>query len=277
MENNYFDIPALSKSQLKQYRSDNPTAFWLSSVLNPNYKPITITDQMAFGQLVHLMVLEPARFGEEYIINDGLGLMRRNKKWQEAQFAEQKTIITTEELSRATNMAKALSSFEIIRKLLDGIIAEHTYTWDDKEWLLPCKSRLDAIRNTEKDGLYVIDYKTTGNMDSVERYIDKGGYHFDAGFYSRAIQNKYGKPPSKFFFILQSTGEGEENWIKVKCVEGAMLDGCQVAVHHAGMEVSRRYKLWQNQDASAWLPNIKVEEWVVSPWLDKEIAENIGD
>ena len=92
---NYFNVPALSKSQVKQWRPDNPIQFWRNCVFNPEYAPITPTDAMIRGQLIHLIVLEPHRFEEEYEINDKLGKSRTNVKWQDAQDATDKTIITT--------------------------------------------------------------------------------------------------------------------------------------------------------------------------------------
>ena len=268
----YFALPALSKSQVKHWRSDNPLEFWRHCIFNPKHEPVEMSDAMAFGKLAHALLLTPEIVQAEFEVREDLGKTRANKKWIEAQQQTDKTIVSTPEVDKATAMAKAFSQYEIYRELLSGGISEQPYTWNDAEWG-PCKSKLDRIKNTS-EGIYVIDYKTTGQIDQATRFIDTMRLHYDVGFYNRAIKVKYGKPIAKFVFIFQSTKEGEEHLIKVKAVSGAQLGGCDIATEEAVRQIRTRYALHLKGDATAWLPQPNITEFALSPWIDKEIADS---
>jgi hypothetical protein len=276
MQQGYFEKPALSKSQIKRFSADNPLEFWRNSPLNPAYKPDAMTDAMAQGKLSHLLTLEPQNLAQEFLVRDDLGKSRKNKAWQAAQAEAVQTIVNTEEVERATAMATAISQYQICRDLLTGIRVEREYCWHDKKYGIDCKAKLDAIKNT-KEGMYIIDYKTTGQVAQIERFIDRGGFQFDVGFYSRAAEVLYGKKPVKFFFLIQSNKDGEENLIKIKCVQGPMLDACYIATESAINQIVDRYKRWKSGDKTAWLPDISIQDWEISPWLDREIADGLTE
>ena len=271
----YFSTPALSKSQIKQYNPRNPSKFWTSCTFNPNRKDIELNDAMVQGQLYHACLFERAKVMDMFVVNDGLGKMRSNKKWQAAQAETEKTIITTEELNRATMMIEAMQKHQIIKDLLSTGFNEQPFFWHDETWDIDCKAKLDHIHNTE-EGIYVIDYKSTGKIDENTRYIDKGGVQYDVGFYARAVMAKYKQPMKKFIFIYQSTKEGEENDIRIKVVEGPQLEACIIATDCIVREIVAKIKEWQKTKSEAiWLPEIVAEPFEVSPWYDKSLAEMI--
>ena len=183
-------------------------------------------------------------------------------------------------------MAEALYKHEIIRKILSDGKVEKPYTWYDEEWNIPCKMMTDYEKNTA-EGLYCIDDKTTSIMDRVISHIDKNSFHYDVGFYSRGIKAKYGLPLAKFIFIFQSTGEGEENNIRIKVVEGCQLEACEIETNRVVREIVPRLRAWQDDQTKApqyrdiidkiWLPEVTAETWEVSPWFDRKIAENIQE
>lgn len=294
----YFSIPALSKSQIKNWDPHNPMAFWLQSAFNPNKADEEFGDYLVRGKLYHMMLLQPELVDANFEVNDEGGKLRINKKWQLLQAATKKLIVTSEELDRAKKMMLAFSRHEILRKLVSGGVIEKPFTWQDEEWGIPCKMRLDYLKNTT-EGIYVIDYKTMSkDMDMNTRSIDKSGCQYDAGFYSRGIKAKYGKPINKFIFIYQNAKEDEENMIRVKVVEGAQLEACEIATAQAVKQIAPRIKAWQEANAvvcaevdpvkhaeevakredaklRCWLPEIEAETWEVSSWFDRDIAEAI--
>jgi hypothetical protein len=296
-DDKYFSIPALSKSQIKNWDPYNPMAFWLQSAFNPMKAPEEFGDYLVTGKLYHMLLLQPELVEANFEVNYELGKSRINKKWQAAQAAIKKLLISSEELATAKKMMVAFSRHEILRKLVSGGVIEKPFSWHDKEWDIPCKMRLDYLKNTT-EGIYVIDYKTTSVMDTVTRSIDKNGFHLDVGFYSRGIKAKYGQELKKFIFIFQSTKEDEENNIRVKVVEGQQLIACEIATEQVVKQVVPRIKAWQaaskivlaevdpvlaakEKEAKeaamlkCWLPNFEAEIWEVSPWFDKELAEDI--
>lgn len=270
----YFELKALSKSQLRKWRPDNPLEFWNNCILNPEKKPDELhTDASDFGKLSHCLLFEPEKVKTEFEVRDDLGLSRKNKKWQAAQAEIEGTIITSGELAKTTKMIDAISHYELYRKLLEGIQPERPYQWHDEEWEVACKCKVDAIKNT-KEGIYIIDYKTTSQLDSLLWSIDKGKFQYDIGFYNRMVKIKYDVSCKKFIFIFQSTKEDEEHLIKVMSVEGADLESCEYAVDITVRQIMERYKRWQNGDKTAWLPKPEIIKWDrFSNSFDKELAD----
>jgi len=294
----YFKIAALSKSQIKNWNHFNPLDFWHESAFNPNKAPELAGDYVVTGKLFHMMLLQRELVDSNFEVNDELGKSRINKKWQAAQLASAKLLISSEELDRATKMVDAISKHEILRTLLSGLTIEKPFTWHDKEWDIPCKMRLDGLKNTS-EGIYVFDYKTTSIMGQNISYIDKGGFQYDIGFYSRGIQAKYGQPLKKFIFIFQSTKEGEEHLIRLKVVEGPHMTACEIATDLAVRQIVPRIKAWQSANSvicaetdaekykaeleakeaamlKCWLPYLEAESWEVSPWFDRALAEDLN-
>ena len=274
-ENKYFSVPGLSKSQIKYWDSHNPTKFWDICTFNPNRKKVEPNDAMVQGQLYHAFLWERDKVLDMFEVHDDLGKMRSNKKWTEAQKNTKKTIITTEELNHGTRLVDALLKHQVIRDLIDAGTNEKEYFWHDKAWDIDCKAKLDCIKNTT-EGIYVIDYKSTSQMDKMQ-FIDKGGFQYDVGFYARAVMAKYGLPLVKFFFIFQSTKDGEENDIRIKVVEGAHLEACAIATDCAVREIVPKIKEYlAKPEEKIWLPDIKPEPFEISPWYDREMANKIN-
>ena len=94
----YFSSPALSKSQIKDWDSRNPARFWRSSVFNPFRKDKKETNYTAEGHLLHAYLFERSKVLDMFEIQDGLGKLRSNKKWIDAQAQTKKPIISTEEI-----------------------------------------------------------------------------------------------------------------------------------------------------------------------------------
>jgi hypothetical protein len=226
---------------------------------------------MVQGQLFHACLFERDKVLDMFEVNDGLGKLRSNKKWQEAQSKTKKAIISTDELNHATRMVEALNKHEIVRDLLSGGVEEKPFFWEDKEWGIACKAKLDLLKNTE-EGLYTIDYKTTGKINENTRYIDKANLQYDVGFYSRAVKVKYGKPLAKFIFLFQSSKEGEENDIRIKVVESHHLEACEIATDKAVREIVPKIQEYLKEPKEQiWLPNVVAESFECSPYwnIDK--------
>ena len=118
----YFAHKALSKSQIRNWRADNPLQFWNNSVLNPNKIEDEMTDAMVFGSLTHAMLFEREKVNDMFVVIDGLGKSRDTQKWRKAQADEEKKIITTEEREKAEKngqgdtVISALQGYTVRRK-----------------------------------------------------------------------------------------------------------------------------------------------------------------
>lgn len=212
----YFSIPAISASQIKAF-DKGAYWFWKSSPFNPDRIKEEDSDAMMFGKLAHCMLLEPEKVQEEFEVAD-FGKSRTNKKYAEMKAASSKTLVTAEEYERAQLMIDEIGKHPLARAIINGATAEMPYFWIDEATNLYCKCKIDAIKRT-KNGIVVIDYKTSSDIQGVLNWPQKLQYPLQADFYSRAVEKKYGEKPCEFVFIIQSNKPGEEDVIAVANVE----------------------------------------------------------
>ena len=198
----YFALKALSASQIKQY-DKGAYWFWKSSPFNPDKEPEKASDALSFGKLCHCMLLEPDEVKNRFEVVD-FGKTRTNKKYADAvaQYPG-KEIVNQDEMNQAEKMIYEIGQHPLASRIIAGATAEMPYTWTDKETGLPCKCKIDAIKRT-KNGIVVIDYKTSSDIQSVLNWPQKLQYPLQAEFYSRAVKEKYGEDPCEFIFIIQS-------------------------------------------------------------------------
>ena len=220
----YFGVKALSASQIKQF-DHGAYWFWKSSPYNPDKESDKETDALVFGKLCHCLLLEPTHFKNEYQVVD-FGATRKNKKYEAAKEENPgKIIINQDELDRAMAMIQKIKEHKLASVILDGATAEMPFMWTDKESGMPCKAKLDAIKRT-KNGIVVIDYKTSSDIEGLLNWPQKLQYPLQAEFYSRAVEAKYGEKPCEFVFIIQSNKPGEED---IVCVANVEYETQQVA------------------------------------------------
>lgn len=268
----YFEKIAISKSQLKLWDNRNPYRFWQACVWNPKRPKFEETDFTVAGKLRHMMLFEPAKVTENFEVNDGLGISRKNKSWKAAQVKSEKLFVTTEETKEAAESTQALLKQAKIQDLLKYARKEAPFFWQDEEYSLPCKMKTDAESLTTDGKIICIDLKTT-SMD-IPEYIDKNGYQFEIGFYTRGLELKYKKPCEEFVHIIQSTKEPHN--IRVKITRGAMLEAARFEVDETIKQIIPFLAEWQKtHDEAVWLPDVKEEEFEFSPWYDRALSAKL--
>lgn len=199
IEKSYFNIPALSSSGINTFLNKSPKHFWATSPFNPKKVEIEKTDDMVFGSLCHLLLLENEKFQETYAIAPNVDKRTKEGKATLETFKpEGKEIITQEMFDHALHCVNALKSDNAAFKLLKNGFAEELVTWEEDG--LACKAKLDYCRN----GL-VIDYKTTSSAseDEFRASLVKYGYHRQDYWYRKAYKVKFGKDPVGMCFIVQ--------------------------------------------------------------------------
>ena len=264
-DDEYFALKAISASQIKQY-DKGAYWFWKSSPFNPDKEPEKASDALVFGKLCHCMLLEPDAVAERFEVVD-FGKTRTNKKYAEAQeMFPGKEIVNQEEMDRAKLMIEEIGKHPLASRIIAGATAEMPYVWTDKETGLPCKCKIDAIKRT-KNGIVVIDYKTSSDIQSVLNWPQKLQYPLQAEFYSQAVKEKYGEEPCEFIFIIQSNKEGEEDVIAVANVEyDTGLVAKDIVKSHMN-SIATRLKLWnESQDKSIWAAYPNRVEMRYSNW-----------
>lgn len=264
-DDEYFALKAISASQIKQY-DKGAYWFWKSSPFNPEKAPEKASDALAFGKLCHCMLLEPDEVEKRFMVVD-FGKTRTTKKYTEAvETYLGFEVVTQDEMDRAKKMIEEIGKHPLASRIIAGATAEMPYTWTDKETGLPCKCKIDAIKRT-KNGIVVIDYKTSSDIQSVLNWPQKLQYPLQAEFYSQAVKEKYGEDPCEFIFIIQSNKEGEEDVIAVANVEyDTGLVAKDIVKSHMN-SIATRLKLWnESQDKSIWAAYPNRVEMRYSNW-----------
>lgn len=261
----YFGVKAISASQIKQY-DRGAYWFWKTSPYNDEKGPEQETDALVFGKLCHCLLLEPDHLHNEYAVVD-FGASRKNKKYETAKEENPgKIVITQNELDRAMKMIENVKAHSLASMILDGATAEMPFMWTDKETGMPCKAKLDAIKRT-KNGIVVIDYKTSSEIDGLLNWPQKLQYPLQAEFYSRAVEAKYGQRPCEFVFIIQSNKEGEEDIVCVANVEYETQEVAKSIVDFHMQAIKEKLKLWEEtHDKNLWAAYPNRVEMRYSNW-----------
>jgi hypothetical protein len=152
------------------------------------------TKPMAFGVAIHTAVLEPERFGDEYVMFTGK--QKRGKKW-EAFLAENagKKILTRAEYVEAARVRDAVRADPVAMKYLELGDPEVAMVWVDEETGVLCKGRMDW-RCSDPDNV-LVDLKSA---NSIEAYMfgRSGGrllYHMQTTFYADGFRALTGRDP----------------------------------------------------------------------------------
>lgn len=247
----YFSVKAISASQIKQF-DRGAYWFWKMSPFNPDKEPEKETDALVFGKLCHCLLLEPAQFEKEYVVVD-FGKTRANKKYDQAKEENPgKIIVTQDEVDRATKMIQNVKGHKLASLILDGATAEMPFVWTDKETGMLCKAKLDAIKRT-RNGIVVIDYKTSSSIEDVLKYGQKLQYPIQMRFYNMAVKAKYGEEPCEFVFIIQSNKPGEEDIVCVANVEYETQEVAKTIVNSHMLQIKDKLKQWdETHDKTIW-------------------------
>lgn len=238
----YFSIPAVSASQIKAF-DKGAYWFWRQSPYNPDRIKEQPGDALIFGKLAHALLLEPSKVQDEFEVAD-FGKSRTNKKFAELQSQTNKILVSEDEWTHALAMKAQIAEHPLASAIINGATAEQPYFWIDAETKLYCKCKVDAIKRT-KNGIVVIDYKTSSDIEGVLNWPQKLQYPLQADFYSRAVKEKYGEEPCEFIFIIQSNKVGEEDIIAVANVEYDSSIVAHDIVDHHMREIKSHLDQWQ--------------------------------
>jgi hypothetical protein len=142
------------------------------------------TAAMRKGRLIHMAVLEPDRLPLAVAVWEG-GTRRGNvyDDWLAQQNGKQ--IITVAEYEEALVIRDAVRGNRDVRKLLSRGDAECSITWTDAETGLPCKGRIDWLRNR-----LFADLKTTSkgiDEHSLTNTATYGMWHCQFAFYAMGL------------------------------------------------------------------------------------------
>ena len=198
-EHEYRTHPAVSRSELWKLR-ESPEKFAWSKT-----HPAEPTPALIFGQIVHKLVLEREDFLTDFAVAPGSDKRSKlgKEEWETFQATlNGRTVVSTADFLRASEMADAVRAHPLAAKLLAGR-HETPHFWTDPDTGEECKCRTDA--ETVIDGqLWIVDYKTTqdASTEGFQREANKYGYDFQAAMYCEGVQAETGQTP-RFAFVAQ--------------------------------------------------------------------------
>lgn len=152
------------------------------------------TKPMAFGVAIHTAVLEPERFGEEYVMFTGK--QRRGKVWDAFKADNAgKQILTRAEYVEASRVRDAVRADRVVREYLDFGEPELAMVWRDEETGVLCKGRMDW-RCSDPDRV-LVDLKSTRSIEAFAftRSAARLLYHVQFSFYADGFRAITGKDP----------------------------------------------------------------------------------
>lgn len=159
--------------------------------------PPKSTPAMVFGSAFHCFTLEPDKFNDRfYILDTNLrpekekGMTSKiNKTWKSEELdhakAQDKEIITMDELSKIESMCDSLFSHEYVVDIVKQCKREQAITWPNNRMhcldIIQCKGKLD-LQSFD----FIADIKTTAEFGGIDKFkYDCKKYHYDmqAAFY----------------------------------------------------------------------------------------------
>jgi hypothetical protein len=197
-ENYHADRNYISASGLKQI-AISPRHYF-ERYLNPNAVPVS-SPAMAFGNLVHTLMLEPYTFEARYIVAPELD--RRTKEGKQAYsdfeaLSEGKEVITLQDYSNALAMRLEARSNKVVTDLLDYSDKEQVYTFEIMG--VKCKMKADAINDLAD---CIIDIKTCKDASPSGFGKDAYNLHYllQAAFYLDGYYLATGIKLKRFVFV----------------------------------------------------------------------------
>ena len=189
---------AASASQLRVIHNGTPAHLWADL-----QKPRVPTWEMALGELVHQLILEPGRplpqiavVPESYVVpadykggpkdpkpGDVEAWNWRRKycrEWRQTMEAAGLIVVEKDDSDEIRRAAERIHANPEARDLLAGAETEVTLYWETVCGF-PCKARLDML----PAGVFLGDLKTTADASPSgwQRHAWNMGYHLQAAFY----------------------------------------------------------------------------------------------
>jgi exodeoxyribonuclease VIII len=197
-ENYHQDRNYISASGLKQI-AKSPRHYW-NRYLNDKYKEEP-TAAMAFGNVVHTLMLEPKEFELRYAVAPDVNRTTKDGKAAYTAFAEAndgKEFISSKDFATATAMIEQAKLNPIITDLLDLSEKEQMHTFRILD--VDCKMKADAINIF--DGC-IIDVKTCTDASPIGFGKDAYnlGYLLQAAFYLDGYYFATNNDLKRFIFI----------------------------------------------------------------------------
>lgn len=173
--------PSISKSGLKTIWTDGPSAYWWTSVYNPNADEDESTPALDLGRAAHHWLLGEADFATYFALRpemapDGRAWNGNNtscREWLKDRADEGRPVVTVENMKTLRRMRDGLLRNSLVQQgALDGAV-ERSLIFRCPTTGVWMRSRPDVIPNTSGD---YVDLKSCGSLSprSLQSAIGEG-------------------------------------------------------------------------------------------------------
>lgn len=197
----YQQMGGLSSSELRNLHFKSPFhyKYYLDNPEQDEYKKF-----YEQGTLIHTGILEPSKINENICVLPQHILdfrTKESKELRDAALAEHKNVLLYKDHLETINMIDTYRKNPLVKTYVDGGVAESSMFWVDKDTNILCKCRPDYI-NIEQG--YILDVKSTGDLDKFRSSVYKYNYHVQAGHYIRGASAATGKKIETFLILALS-------------------------------------------------------------------------
>ncbi len=125
-------------------------------------------------------------------------------RWQ--QQVGDRYVLTSAEDKKVRLMLGSARAHPTARFFLDapGDVEPSIY-WTDRQTGVLCRCRPDKIARLPNGKVFLVDVKTTGDMDRFSNSVEDYRYHVQAAGYTEGYTEHFGTPPDGFIFLVVST------------------------------------------------------------------------
>jgi exodeoxyribonuclease VIII len=259
--NEYHKSHGISRSKLMLFNK-SPYHYWYEFLSGEADKKES-TPAMNIGSAFHTLLLEPAKFNNEFCVSPKVD--RRTKQGKEEFDAflnesEGKIVLTDEQYTKVSRMVSLVSQDEIVQTLLADSVFEQSIFWTDEETGIQFKTRPDIWSSK-----MIVDLKTTTDLSTgaFTRSAITYGYYLQAAMAYEAAK-AIGRP-FEVFTILACEKEAPY-FPRVFIMGDTALQ--------KGIDQFNRYKrkLKECMDSNKW-PGYPVQELEFPEWGNNVVEE----
>lgn len=197
----YHGSEGISRSGIMLFRK-TPKHFW-NIYLNPLASPKRSTPAMEFGSALHMYILEPEKFHEEYYLMEpnshhGSSKLGKEFKANQIELSNGRQIIDQEDYDELFKIRESVWQSSDVREVIEGAKYEQSIYWKDKETGLLCKARPDIWQEH-----FIADIKSTcdASEHSFRRDFYENGGHVQMAMIQEGIKEVTGYDMNYFIAL----------------------------------------------------------------------------
>lgn len=220
----YHACDGYSSTQLRMVQRGGTAALaWYKSAPRDESK----SGALSLGTAVHTAILEPARFDEDFVCAPDVNLRTSDGKAELAAFEEQceadgLTPMKSDDYRKVCLMRDSALAQPVIAALLQRGVAELSVFYRTEQGVL-FKVRPDWFG--ELCGVpFVMDVKTTDDVQDFGKSVEKYGYHVQAAFYSLVMNKVFGVEADFAFCVVGKSLECGRYPVSLGLLEDADFD-----------------------------------------------------